>query len=146
MKNRKFREIVQADVGHTTIRAFDRVWTTAMFLPPGQKISRHEIGKRVYLDRGKLSLETDAQFEARQKRTVEGLTAGGKLARREEAAMRTFIRAAEKLLLEFDAESVGRIADYVGEHGTDGDGGAREDAAVMECLRVLVDAKGMDKP
>jgi hypothetical protein len=146
MKNRKFREITQTDVGRSVFQAFGRGWMTAMFLPPGQRIASVDIGKRVYLDRGTLSMETDAQFEARQKRTVEGLTAGGKLARREEAAMRTFIRAVEKLLLDFDAESVGRIADYVGEHGTDGDGGALEDAAVMECLRVLVDAKGRDKP
>lgn len=144
MKNRRFVEITQKDVGHRTFRAFDRVWSAATFLPAGQKIAHADIGKRVYLGRNSIDVETDAQFESRQKRTVEGLTAGGKLARREEAAMRTFIRAAEKLLLEFDAESVGRIADYVGEHGTDGDGGAREDSAVMECLRVLVDAKGRE--
>jgi hypothetical protein len=52
------------------------------------------------------------------------------------------VRAIETLLLDHDAESVGRIADYVGEHGTDGDGGAREDAVVLECLRVIVDNHG----
>ena len=57
-------------------------------------------------------------------------------------AMRRFVGAVEHLMLDLDAESVGRIADYVGEHGTDGDGGVREDGAVVECLRVVVDAMG----
>jgi hypothetical protein len=140
MKNRKFREIVQADVGYTTIRVFGRVWTTAMFLPPGQKISRHEIGKRVYLDRGKLSLETDKQFAARQGATVR--SSSGKLTRKEEAARLAFVRACETLLLDLDAVAVGRIADYVGENGTDGDGGAVDDGVILECLNLIVDVKG----
>jgi hypothetical protein len=140
MKNRKFREIVQADVGYTTIRVFDRVWTTAMFLPPGQRISRHEIGKRVYLGRGKLSLETDKQFAARQEAVVRG--SSGKLTRKEEVAKLAFIRACETLLLDLDAVAVGRIADYVGENGTDGDGGAVDDGVILECLNLIVDVKG----
>jgi hypothetical protein len=60
---------------------------------------------------------------------------------REEVRLKeNFVRAVEELMLDFNAETVGRIADYVGEHGTDGDGGAREDAAVVECLRIIVDA------
>ena len=53
-----------------------------------------------------------------------------------------FVQAVEALMLDLDAETVGRIADYVGEHGTDGDGGAVEDGVVVECLRVIVDAMG----
>lgn len=60
----------------------------------------------------------------------------------ERKAKDRFVRAVEALMLDLDAESVGRIADYVGEHGTDGDGGTREDGAVVECLRVIVDAIG----
>lgn len=56
-----------------------------------------------------------------------------------------FVRAVERLMLDFDTEEVGRIADDVGECGMDGDrGGAREDAAVVECLRVIVDAMGAE--
>lgn len=63
---------------------------------------------------------------------------GSGLNAKERIAMRKFILAVE-CLLDLDAESVGRIADHVGEHGTDGDGGMGEDAIVVECLRVVVD-------
>jgi len=56
--------------------------------------------------------------------------------------LRAFVRATEALMLGFSAEEVGHLADYVGEHGTYGNGGVREDAAVVECLRVIVDAMG----
>ena len=65
-----------------------------------------------------------------------------KLSKSESDAMHQLVRAVETLLLDLDAEAVGRIADYVGEHGTDGDGGANEDAVVVECLRVIVDSHG----
>ena len=65
-----------------------------------------------------------------------------RLTAEERRAKDKFVRAVETLMLNLDAESVGRIADDVGEHGTDGDGGVREDAAVVECLRVIVDAMG----
>lgn len=51
-----------------------------------------------------------------------------------------FVRAVETLMLDLNVELVGHIADDVGEHGTDGDGGTREDATVLECLRVIIDA------
>jgi hypothetical protein len=54
-----------------------------------------------------------------------------------------FVQAVEIMMLDMSAEEVGRIADYVGEHGTDGDGGTREDGTVLECLRIIVDAMGM---
>ena len=60
----------------------------------------------------------------------------------ERAAMRRFVSAVETLMLELNPEQVGRIADYVGEHGTDGDGGGREDAVVVECLQLIVDVVG----
>ena len=60
----------------------------------------------------------------------------------ERAAMRRFVSAVETLMLELTPEQVGRIADYVGEHGTDGDGGDREDAVVVECLQLIVDVVG----
>jgi hypothetical protein len=62
-----------------------------------------------------------------------------KLSRIELAAKRLFVLAVKALLLDLDAEAVGRIADDVGEYGTNGDGGAREDAVVLECLRVIVE-------
>jgi len=60
----------------------------------------------------------------------------------EQWAKRALVGAVETMMLRLDVESVGRIADDVGEFGTDGDGGALEDAAVVECLRVIVDAMG----
>ncbi len=60
----------------------------------------------------------------------------------ERRVLRDFVRVVEEMMLDMDAEAVGRIADYVGEHGTDGDGGIREDGAVVECLRVIVDEMG----
>lgn len=60
----------------------------------------------------------------------------------ERRTMRKFVGAVEELMLDFDADAVGRIADCVGERGTGGVGGAREDGAVLECLRVIVDAMG----
>ena len=65
-----------------------------------------------------------------------------KLTHTESRAKLKFVRAVETLMLDLNVELVGRIADYVGEHGTDGDGGALEDAAVVECLRIIVDAMG----
>jgi hypothetical protein len=65
-----------------------------------------------------------------------------KLTRNEHLAKCDLVDAVERLMLDMDAEAVGRIADYVGEYGTDGDGGTREDAAVVDCLRVIVDAMG----
>ena len=67
---------------------------------------------------------------------------GHSLSKSELKAKHLFVIAVEAIMLELDAESVGRIADHIGEHGTDGDGGVLEDAAVVECLRVLVDAMG----
>ena len=64
------------------------------------------------------------------------------LTKQERKAKEQFIRAVETLMLDLDAEAVGRIADHVGEHGTNGDGGMLEDAAGVECLRVIVDAMG----
>lgn len=52
-----------------------------------------------------------------------------------------FVDAVEKLMLDMDAEAVGRIADYVGEHGT-WDGNASVDAVVVECLRLIVHEMG----
>lgn len=63
-----------------------------------------------------------------------------KLKKKEHAARYQFVRAVEHLMLDLTPEEVGYIADDVSEHGTDGDGGTREDAAVLECLRVIVDA------
>ena len=65
-----------------------------------------------------------------------------RLTAKERRAKRKFVRAVERCMLDMDAESVGRIADDVSEHGTDGDGGTLEDAAVVECLCILVDAMG----
>ena len=64
-----------------------------------------------------------------------------KLTAEESRAKDRFVHAVEDLF-DLGAESVGRIADDVGEYGTDGDGGARQDVAVVECLRVIVDAFG----
>lgn len=63
-----------------------------------------------------------------------------RLSRGETIAKDKFVRAVEALMLTYSDEEVGRIADYVGEHGTDGDGDASVDAVVVECLRVIVDA------
>ena len=64
------------------------------------------------------------------------------LTKQERKAKEQFIRAVETLMLDLDAEAVGRIADHVGEHGTNGDGGSIEDGSVVECVRVIVDAMG----
>lgn len=61
------------------------------------------------------------------------------LTRKEQAAKDKFVRAVEHLMLDLTPEEVGRIADDVGEHGTDGDGGTREDGTILECLRLIVD-------
>jgi tetrahydromethanopterin S-methyltransferase subunit A len=65
-----------------------------------------------------------------------------RLTAEERKAKDRFVRAVEMIMLDLDAKEVGRIADYVGEHGTDGDGGTREDATVVECLRIIVDEMG----
>lgn len=62
MKNRKFREIVQADIGRSVFQAFGCAWLTTDFIG---RIARADVGKRVYLDRGVLSVENDAQFRSR---------------------------------------------------------------------------------
>jgi hypothetical protein len=59
----------------------------------------------------------------------------------ERSALRQLVEAIERLTHEFDAEAVGRIADYVGAHGTDSDGDSLDDALVMVCLRAIVDAR-----
>jgi hypothetical protein len=64
------------------------------------------------------------------------------LSRTEVLARARFVRAIEELLLDFDAESVGRIADDVGERGAGGDGDTRVDAVILECLRLIVDYHG----
>lgn len=64
------------------------------------------------------------------------------LTARERAGMRRFVSAVERLMMGLTPEQVGHIADYVAEHGTDGDGGTREDAVVLECLRLIVDEVG----
>lgn len=61
------------------------------------------------------------------------------LTRKERAAKRKLVDAIEHLMLDLTPEEIGRIADHVGEYGTDGDGGVREDAAVFECLRLIAD-------
>jgi hypothetical protein len=61
------------------------------------------------------------------------------MTRDELAAKKQFVKAVEHLMLKLTPEEVGRIADDVSEHGTDGDGGALEDSVVVECLRVIVD-------
>jgi hypothetical protein len=141
VKNRKFREIVQADIGRSVFQAFGCAWLTTDFIG---RIARADVGKRVYLDRGVLSVENDAQFRSRLDARAFGsdLAVEDGLTKEQAAAMRAFVRATEALMLGLSAEEVGRIADYVGEHGTDGDGGALEDGAVVECLRVIVDAMG----
>jgi hypothetical protein len=67
-----------------------------------------------------------------------------RLTGKEQRVLRDFVDVVEEMMLEMDAESVGRIADHVGEHGTDGDGGVREDGTVLECLRLIVDEMGRD--
>ena len=69
------------------------------------------------------------------------MTRAVKISRAEHIAMTRFARACEMLLLDLDAESVGRIADYVGEHGAGGDT-SLVDAVVLSCLRVIVDNHG----
>jgi hypothetical protein len=65
----------------------------------------------------------------------------GELTAEERKAKWQFVLAVEALF-DLGAKSAGRIADEVGELGTDGDGGVLEDAAVVECLRIIVDAMG----
>ncbi len=43
-------------------------------------------------------------------------------------------------LLRLTPEAVGRIADYVGEYGIE-DETALQDGVLLECLRIMVDAK-----
>ena len=57
----------------------------------------------------------------------------------EDRAMEAFVASVEELMLDLGAESVGKITDYIGEYGTGGGGGMREDGAILECLRVIVD-------
>lgn len=62
------------------------------------------------------------------------------LTHHERAVLHRFVSAVEILTLDLTPEQVGKLADHVGEHGSGGDGGAREDAVVLECLRLVVDA------
>ena len=67
------------------------------------------------------------------------------LTHHERAVLHRFVSAVEILTLDLTPEEVGKLADHVGEHGTGGGGGAREDdaeleAVVLECLRLVVDA------
>lgn len=64
---------------------------------------------------------------------------GPRLTSNERRAMNDLVEAVEALMLDYDAEAVGRIADYVGECGTPSDN-ADVDGVVVECLRVVVDA------
>ena len=57
----------------------------------------------------------------------------------ERKALDDLVEAVEHLMLDMSPESVGRIADYVGENGTDGEGGVAEDGVVLESLRLIVD-------
>ena len=47
-------------------------------------------------------------------------------------------------LLTLTPESVGRIADYVGEYGVEEET-ALHDGVLMQCLRIMVDAKARQK-
>jgi hypothetical protein len=64
------------------------------------------------------------------------------LTAREEEIKAAFVRALEDLF-EAGEESVGRIADHVGEYGTDSGGGTVIDTAVTEGLRHVVDNIGL---
>ena len=57
-----------------------------------------------------------------------------KLTPEESRTLRRFIRSVEDLM-DLGAESVGRIADEVGEKW-----GGERDAQVVACLRILVDS------
>jgi hypothetical protein len=57
---------------------------------------------------------------------------------REHELKAEFVQAVEALMLELDAQAVERIAEHVAESGTDGDGGAIEDATVFDCLELIV--------
>ena len=59
-----------------------------------------------------------------------------KLTTEEQRALRRLTRALEDLE-DLGAESVGRIADHGGEHGTDADS-VIVDAITSECLRTVV--------
>lgn len=59
----------------------------------------------------------------------------------EEELKEAFVRAVEALLLAGE-ETVERVADHVGEYGTDSDHGSVVDGVVVDCLTVLVDNVG----
>ena len=61
---------------------------------------------------------------------------------REQELKVALIRAIESLL-QAGEESVGNIADHVGEYGTDSDHGGVVDGTVEECLRVVVNNVGL---
>ena len=58
----------------------------------------------------------------------------------EQHARDNFVSAVLELMLDHDAEAVGRIADNVGEYGIGDDGGPEEDAVIVACLRIIIDA------
>lgn len=144
MKNRKFREIAESDVGRYQFTAFGHSWMSADFMGA---ITKADVGRRVYFDQGEISVESSAQFKARVGSVpVATECAAGAMTVRGRAALRAFVRATEALLLGFSAEEVGLIADHVGKYGTDGGEGGGDsalvDAVVLSCLRVIVDNHG----
>lgn len=63
---RTYREITADDVGKPTFRAFASVWPVRDFIG---RIMPHDVGKRVYLVSGILSVENDEQRAARLARS-----------------------------------------------------------------------------
>jgi hypothetical protein len=61
----------------------------------------------------------------------------------EKEALRSFATSL-MALLQRDAESVGRIADYVGQYGPEEDTEST-DVVLMECMKIIVDAKARQK-
>jgi hypothetical protein len=58
--------------------------------------------------------------------------------------MLEFIEAIDHLMNDLEPEAIGRIADYVGEHGADDCvdrdlSDVRKDTVVLACLRIVVD-------
>lgn len=67
-----------------------------------------------------------------------------KLTEKEARAKDQFVSAVEALMRDLSAEEVGRIADFVGEYGPvdHQDLGDLLDGVVVECLNIIVDARG----
>lgn len=62
-KTRPYYEIQPQDVGKRSIHAFGSSWSVAGFIG---RIFRGDVGKRVYLRDGVLSVENDEQLRARE--------------------------------------------------------------------------------